>query len=145
MDKDFVVIISYDKDDFYYKKMAKDDRHLLYIKEYVKFNNLNYDFKDNDDNVAPLELVSDNYFVVKSSCDFMKMAIFYVPLMVNKKMYEFVLQNKESLKLYDYLGFYFFNSINDFYKCEGLEEGLKVLEKRYYESIKIDNEDKLFK
>ena len=62
-----------------FRVLKKGEHHLKYMQEFSDIYNLGYKFGDNDSNIAPVMLALDGNLVVKTSFEYMKMAIFYIP------------------------------------------------------------------
>ena len=131
----------------FFKTLKDGERYLKYIGEFSDTYSLGYAFKDgSDDNVAPIMLALDGNVVVKTSYDFVGMAVFYIPEVLTANQKKWLDDNLGNFKNYNYLGFNNYsvgddNSIVEM-QVEDLDKELVEIEKRflrYKESGKNNN------
>ena len=107
---------------------------MKYIREFVDTYNLPYSFSDDDSNIAPTRLAKDGHLVVKTSWDFMDIAVFYVPWLISDNQKKWLDTNLDSFKNYEYLGFNNYSVVDGEVKEEKIEDfdiELSEINKRY--------------
>lgn len=123
--------------------MKNGEKHLKYIKEFVDTYNLQYSFGDDDSNIAPTRLAKDGHMVVKTSWDFMNIAVFYIPELLTTNQKRWLDINLENFKNYEYLGFNNYSVVDGEIKeekIEDLDKEVVELNKRYLNYRKIKEE-----
>ena len=123
--------------------MKNGEKHLKYIKEFVDTYNLQYSFGDDDSNIAPVLLAEDGHMVVKTSWDFMNIAVFYIPELLTTNQKRWLDINLENFKNYEYLGFNNYSVVDGEIKeekIEDLDKEVVELNKRYLNYRKIKEE-----
>ena len=123
--------------------LKNGDKHLKYIKDFVDTYNLPYSFGDDDSNIAPVLFALDGHMVVKTSWDFMNIAVFYIPELVTTNQKRWIDNNLENFKNYEYLGFNNYSVVDGEIKeekIEDLDKEVVELNKRYLNYRKIKEE-----
>ncbi len=118
----------------FFRILKSGENHLKYIKEFVDTYNLPYSFSDDDSNIAPARLAKDGYLVVKTSWDYMNIAVFYIPRLITTNQKKWLDTNLDSFKNYEYLGFNNYILEDGYLKrkyIENLDEELIQIEKGY--------------
>ena len=108
----------------FFRILKSGENHLKYIREFVDTYNLPYSFSDDDSNIAPVLLAKDGHLVVKTSWDYMNIAVFYVPWLITTNQKKWLDTNLDSFKDYEYVGFNNYSLIDG----EGKEEKIEVLD-----------------
>ena len=127
----------------FFRILKNGEKHLKYIKDFVDTYNLPYSFGDDDSNIAPVLLALDGHMVVKTSWDFMNIAVFYIPELVTTNQKRWIDNNLENFKNYEYLGFNNYSVVDGEIKeekIEDLDKEVVELNKRYLNYRKIKEE-----
>ncbi len=118
----------------FFRVVKKDEHHLKYMQEFSDNYNLGYKFGNNDSNIAPVMLALDGNLVVKTSFEYMKMAIFYIPELVTNSQKEWFDNNIKGFENCDYVGFSNFTLLeNGNFREERIEsvtQELEIIKKR---------------
>ena len=120
--------------DVFFRILTSGENHLKYIKEFIDTYNLPYRFTDDDSNIAPALLAKDGHLVVKTSWDYMNIAIFYVPSLITDNQKRWLDINLNNFKAYEYLGFNNYSVIDNKVieeKIEDFDIELSIINKRY--------------
>ena len=107
---------------------------MKYIKEFVDTYNLPYSFGDDDSNIAPVLLAKDGHLVIKTSWDYMNIAVFYVPSLITDNQKRWLDINLNNFKDYEYLGFNNYSEVDGKVieeKIEDFDIELSIINKRY--------------
>lgn len=118
----------------FFRILKDGEKYLKYIKEFVDTYNLPYSFSDDDSNIAPVLLAKDGHLVVKTSWDFMDIAVFYIPELLTTNQKRWLDTNLDSFKDYEYLGFNNYSIVDGEVKeekIEDLEKEVVEINKRY--------------
>ena len=120
--------------DVFFRILNSGENHLKYIKEFIDTYNLPYRFTDDDSNIAPALLAKDGFLVVKTSWDYMNIAVFYVPSLITDNQKRWLDINLNNFKAYEYLGFNNYSVIDNKVieeKIEDFDIELSIINKRY--------------
>ena len=120
--------------DVFFRILNSGENHLKYIKEFIDTYNLPYRFTDDDSNEAPTRLAKDGHLVIKTSWDYMNIAIFYVPWLITTNQKKWLDTNLDSFKDYEYVGFNNYSLVDSHFKMkyiENFDEELMQIEKGY--------------
>lgn len=120
--------------DVFFRILNSGENHLKYIKEFIDTYNLPYRFTDDDSNIAPALLAKDGFLVVKTSWDYMNIAVFYVPSLITDNQKRWLDINLNNFKAYEYLGFNNYSVIDNKVieeKIENFDIELSIINKRY--------------
>lgn len=120
--------------DVFFRILNSGENHLKYIKEFIDTYNLPYRFTDDDSNIAPALLAKDGHLVVKTSWDYMNIAVFYVPSLITDNQKRWLDINLNNFKAYEYLGFNNYSVIDNKVieeKIEDFDIELSIINKRY--------------
>ena len=120
--------------DVFFRILNSGENHLKYIKEFIDTYNLPYRFTDDDSNIAPSLLAKDGHLVVKTSWDYMNIAVFYVPSLITDNQKRWLDINLNNFKDYEYLGFNNYSVIDNKVieeKTEDFDIELSIINKRY--------------
>ena len=120
--------------DVFFRILNSGENHLKYIKEFIDTYNLPYRFTDDDSNIAPALLAKDGHLVVKTSWDYMNIAVFYVPSLITDNQKRWLDINLNNFKAYEYLGFNNYSVIDNKVieeKIENFDVELSIINKRY--------------
>ena len=120
--------------DVFFRILNSGENHLKYIKEFIDTYNLPYRFTDDDSNTAPSLLAKDGHLVVKTSWDYMNIAVFYVPSLITDNQKRWLDINLNNFKAYEYLGFNNYSVIDNKVieeKIEDFDIELSIINKRY--------------
>lgn len=118
----------------FFRILKNGENHIKYIKEFVDTYNLPYSFTDDDSNEAPTRLAKDGHLVIKTSWDYMNIAIFYVPWLITTNQKKWLDTNLDSFKDYEYVGFNNYSLVDGHFKMkyiENFDEELMQIEKEY--------------
>lgn len=118
----------------FFRILKDGENHLKYIREFVDTYDLPYSFTDDNSNIAPALLAKDGFLVIKTSWDFMNVAVFYVPWLITTNQKEWLDTNLESFKDYEYVGFNNYSLVDGHFKMkyiENFDEELMQIEKGY--------------
>ena len=118
----------------FFRILKDGENHLKYIREFVDTYDLPYSFTDDNSNIAPALLAKDGFLVIKTSWDFMNVAVFYVPWLITTNQKEWLDTNLESFKDYEYVGFNNYSLEEGHFKMkyiENFDEELMQIEKGY--------------
>ena len=122
------------KSDVFFRILNSGENHLKYIKEFIDTYNLPYRFTDDDSNIAPALLAKDGHLVVKTSWDYMNIAVFYVPSLITDNQKRWLDINLNNFKDYEYLGFNNYSEVDGKVieeKIEDFDIELSIINKRY--------------
>ena len=120
--------------DVFFRILNSGENHLKYIKEFIDTYNLPYRFTDDDSNIAPALLAKDGHLVVKTSWDYMNIAVFYVPSLITDNQKRWLDINLNNFKDYEYLGFNNYSEVDGKVieeKIEDFDIELSIINKRY--------------
>ena len=120
--------------DVFFRILNSGENHLKYIKEFIDTYNLPYRFTDDDSNIAPARLAEDGHLVVKTSWDYMNIAVFYVPSLITDNQKRWLDINLNNFKDYEYLGFNNYSEVDGKVieeKIEDFDIELSIINKRY--------------
>lgn len=120
--------------DVFFRILNSGENHLKYIKEFIDTYNLPYRFTDDDSNIAPALLAEDGHLVVKTSWDYMNIAVFYVPSLITDNQKRWLDINLNNFKDYEYLGFNNYSEVDGKVieeKIEDFDIELSIINKRY--------------
>ena len=120
--------------DVFFRILNIGENHLKYIKEFIDTYNLPYRFTDDDSNIAPALLAKDGFLVVKTSWDYMNIAVFYVPSLITDNQKRWLDINLNNFKDYEYLGFNNYSEVEGKVieeKIEDFDIELSIINKRY--------------
>lgn len=120
--------------DVFFRILNSGENHLKYIKEFIDTYNLPYRFTDDDSNIAPALLAKDGFLVVKTSWDYMNIAVFYVPSLITDNQKRWLDINLNNFKDYEYLGFNNYSEVDGKVieeKIEDFDIELSIINKRY--------------
>lgn len=120
--------------DVFFRILNSGENHLKYIKEFIDTYNLPYRFTDDDSNIAPALLAKDGFLVVKTSWDYMNIAVFYVPSLITDNQKRWLDINLSNFKNYEYLGFNNYSEVDGKVieeKIENFDIELSIINKRY--------------
>ena len=120
--------------DVFFRILNSGENHLKYIKEFIDTYNLPYRFTDDDSNIAPALLAKDGFLVVKTSWDYMNIAVFYVPSLITDNQKRWLDINLNNFKDYEYLGFNNYSDVDGKVieeKIEDFDIELSIINKRY--------------
>ena len=120
--------------DVFFRILNSGENHLKYIKEFIDTYNLPYRFTDDDSNIAPALLAKDGFLVVKTSWDYMNIAVFYVPSLITDNQKRWLDINLSNFKNYEYLGFNNYSEVDGKVieeKIEDFDIELSIINKRY--------------
>ena len=120
--------------DVFFRILNIGENHLKYIKEFIDTYNLPYRFTDDDSNIAPALLAEDGHLVVKTSWDYMNIAVFYVPSLITDNQKRWLDINLNNFKDYEYLGFNNYSEVDGKVieeKIEDFDIELSIINKRY--------------
>ena len=120
--------------DVFFRILNSGENHLKYIKEFIDTYNLPYRFTDDDSNIAPALLAKDGFLVVKTSWDYMNIAVFYVPSLITDNQKRWLDTNLNNFKDYEYLGFNNYSEVDGKVieeKIEDFDIELSIINKRY--------------
>ena len=120
--------------DVFFRILNSGENHLKYIKEFIDTYNLPYRFTDDDSNIAPALLAKDGHLVVKTSWDYMNIAVFYVPSLITDNQKRWLDINLNNFKDYEYLGFNNYSEVDGKIieeKIEDFDIELSIINKRY--------------
>lgn len=118
----------------FFRVLKDGENHLKYIREFVDTYDLPYSFSDDDSNEAPSLLAKDGFLVIKTSWDFMNVAVFYVPWLITTNQKKWLDTNLENFKDYEYVGFNNYSLVDCHFKMkyiENFDEELMQIEKEY--------------
>ena len=118
----------------FFRVLKDGENHLKYIREFVDTYDLPYSFSDDDSNEAPALLAKDGFLVIKTSWDYMNIAVFYVPWLITTNQKKWLDTNLESFKGYEYVGFNNYSLVDGHFKMkyiENFDEELMQIEKEY--------------
>lgn len=122
------------KSDVFFRILNSGENHLKYIKEFIDTYNLPYRFTDDDSNIAPALFAKDGFLVVKTSWDYMNIAVFYVPSLITDNQKRWLDINLNNFKDYEYLGFNNYSEVDGKIieeKIEDFDIELSIINKRY--------------
>ena len=122
------------KSDVFFRILNSGENHLKYIKEFIDTYNLPYRFTDDDSNTAPSLLAKDGHLVVKTSWDYMNIAVFYVPSLITDNQKRWLDINLNNFKGYEYIGFNNYSEVDGKVieeKIEDFDIELSIINKRY--------------
>ena len=120
--------------DVFFRILNSGENHLKYIKEFIDTYNLPYRFTDDDSNIAPALLAKDGFLVVKTSWDYMNIAVFYVPSLITDNQKRWLDINLNNFKGYEYIGFNNYSEVDGKVieeKIEDFDIELSIINKRY--------------
>ena len=118
----------------FFRVLKDGENHLKYIREFVDTYDLPYSFSDDDSNEAPALLAKDGFLVIKTSWDYMNIAVFYVPWLIATNQKKWLDANLDSFKDYEYVGFNNYSLVDGHFKMkyiENFDEELMQIEKGY--------------
>lgn len=108
------------------RNLKKGERHLKYIEEFCQLYQIPYALSKSEDNFAPIYLSQMGHLVVKTSYDFMKIVIFYIPEKLTFKQQEWLEQQLLKYYSFQYTGFSYFDGEKTILK-ESFSDGLKLI------------------
>ena len=118
----------------FFRVLKKDEHHLKYMQEFSDTYNLGYKFANDDNNIAPVMLTLDGNLVVKTSFEYMKMAIFYIPELVTNRQKEWLDNNIRRFENCDYVGFSNISLLENGKlreeRVENIEQEIDIIKKR---------------
>lgn len=118
----------------FFRILKDGENHLKYIREFVDTYDLPYSFTDDDSNTAPTRLAKDGFLVIKTSWDYMNIAVFYIPWLIATNQKKWLDANLDSFKDYEYVGFNNYSLVDGHFKMkyiENFDEELMQIEKGY--------------
>lgn len=106
------------------RTLKRQEKHLLYMREFAKKYHLEEQLSLEDSNIAPIEIAHLGHLLIKTNCDFLPIMQIYIPEEVTSRQREWFLEYRNELSSYSVIlchsyldnGKKFFDNVHAVYK-----------------------------
>ena len=107
------------------KEAVGEVSHMSYLQEFSDTYMLGFKFNEDDYQTAPCEIAASGHMVIKTE-DNTKTIIFYLPVKVTDRQYNWIYNNKNEISKYIQSGAFSLNEItNEWNQINGIENIMK--------------------
>lgn len=122
-------------------QITEDDGHFIGYQVFSDIHKLGYQFTENDQQIAPLEIASAGHLSIKT-VEEESILIFYIPEIVTKRQINYIKENTSKFQEYQIVGSYSIRKVDkDMYIDEKMDfnDTLNEIKRKYNMNLEHNN------